>query len=672
MIEIGGRLTLVQLNCFYLKYYFVTILKKNNFINQFIPDNNCLMIKRRIFIALIIPCLFCLHIESYSQMANIWYFGKNAGINFNSNTATALTDGQLDTREGSASICDKNGMILFYTNGVNVFDRNHQFMPNGSGLLGNASSVDAAIIIPKPGNANIYFIFSCDALENNHANGYRYSEVDMSLNGGNGAVTNKNILLYAPSTERLTAVKHANGIDYWIITKRFGNNNTFSAYIIDCNGVNPIPVNSNAGLTADAFGDLKASPNGKKIAMTLSAPRVGQVLDFDDTSGVLSNPIVLYRQANTSPQLYGIEFSPNGKLVYQTITNFTAFNIIYQYDISSSNETTVNLSRYVMYSGFGEINTGLKLAPDKKIYVNAVGSQALTVINNPDVYGVGCNLSSQSFQLNGRLCNYGLPSFVNSFLFEGKEIDFTKKVEECKVKFNGISTLPDNFPWYWDFGDGNFATGQSVFHIYSSVGTYGVKLKRIRFTICGTADTFYSKQNVIIDTVNFKMFAGNDTVVHTNQPFTLLATSNDVNVTYTWIPTIGLSNPFIANPVAILQNDITYHVTATNINGCKAVDDIFIKTFESDEIFMPSAFTPDNNGINDQIKPLGQGLKDVGLFEIYNRYGQLIFRADKTNKEWNGSFRGKPQPADTYVYRLEAFTYKGRAVKKTGSIVLIR
>ena len=149
----------------------------------------------------------------YSQgEANIWYFGQNAGLDFNSGAPVALTNGQLDTLEGCATISNNSGQLLFYTDGITVWDRNHAIMPNGTGLFGHPSSSHAATIVPLPGSASLFYVFTLDAFVG--PNGFCYSIVDMSLNGGNGAVTTKNIQIYTPSNEKLCIVKHANNSDY--------------------------------------------------------------------------------------------------------------------------------------------------------------------------------------------------------------------------------------------------------------------------------------------------------------------------------------------------------------------------------------------------------------------------------------------------------------------------
>lgn len=92
-------------------------------------------------------------------------------------------------------------------------------MPNGTGLLGNYSSSQSAIIIPKPGSSTLYYLFTAAEYGDSYRKEYNYNIVDMSLDNGLGDIVQKNILLYAPGTEKLNAVRHANGIDIWLMTK---------------------------------------------------------------------------------------------------------------------------------------------------------------------------------------------------------------------------------------------------------------------------------------------------------------------------------------------------------------------------------------------------------------------------------------------------------------------
>src|SRR5690606_7299225 len=103
---------------------------------------------------------FTFHICIAQNEANIWYFGENAGLDFNSGSPIALLDGQLNTLEGCSTISDSDGNLLFYSDGIKVWNKNHQIMLNGTGLHGHVSSTHSALIIPKPNNSNIYYIFT--------------------------------------------------------------------------------------------------------------------------------------------------------------------------------------------------------------------------------------------------------------------------------------------------------------------------------------------------------------------------------------------------------------------------------------------------------------------------------------------------------------------------------
>ena len=133
---------------------------------------------KKSFFYILLLCWFSVQAQ---KEANIWYFGNNAGIDFNSGVPVPLLDGQLDHVEGSASIADVNGNLLFYTDGITVYNRNHQIMPNGSGLLGDDTATNSALIVPKPNDPEKYYIFTAD--RTNKPDGVNYSELDISLDG---------------------------------------------------------------------------------------------------------------------------------------------------------------------------------------------------------------------------------------------------------------------------------------------------------------------------------------------------------------------------------------------------------------------------------------------------------------------------------------------------------
>jgi len=415
----------------------------------------------------------------------------------------------MNTNEGCATISDNNGNLLFYTDGIKVWNRNGQVMPNGSGLKGDPSSSNSAIVIPKPGSASIYYIFTADAGENDNAKGYCYTEVDMTMAGGLGDVTaNKNILLYAPSSEQLTAVRHANGIDVWVITKEWGNNQ-WDVFKIDCNGVNSTPVVSVGGTVRDSLlpvviagvpgfwnegsvGCLKPSPDEKRLAATDFANGCWEILDFDNSTGLLSNPLIVPQE-----HPYGIEFSPDSRMVYVVSeSRLRASPEVVQYSLASYDSVSIASSAVVIGKSRGGDLGALQVGPDGKIYCIMENLDSLAVINAPNVPGLGSSMVFSQVYLDGREGIRGLPVFFPG-LIANQNVDLSFAIgNDCStVTFTGTSSVAGPLNWSWDFGDGTTGSGQNVSHAYASGG---VTVDTVRLTVtapsvCGLATAVATK-----------------------------------------------------------------------------------------------------------------------------------------------------------------------------------
>lgn len=167
--------------------------------------------------------------------------------------------------------------------------------------------------------------------------------------------------------------------------------------------------------------------------------------------------------------------------------------------------------------------------------------------------------------------------------------------------------------------------------------------------------------------------AGSDTVALPDQPLQLNASGNG---SFSWTPLTGLSNPTISNPILTLAagtDSITYRVRVTGEGGCYGEDDISIRVFSGGpQLYIPTAFTPNADGRNDLLKPIAVGITQLAYFSIFNRWGQQIFYTNELNKGWDGTFKGEPQPAGTYVFQAEGIDYLGNRVYKKGTAVLIR
>ena len=407
-----------------------------------------------------------------------WYFGRNAGINFSEDEVVALENGAMDTNEGCASISNSAGELLFYTDGLLVWDKNHNVMPNGSNLLGNKSSTQSAVIVPKPNSDSVYYIFTVINLGN--IEGVKYSEVDMTLNGGNGDITaNKNITLTGRSTEKISAVQHANGTDYWIATHTW-NSDEFSVFEITEAGVSATPVNSNigsvhGGLAFSTIGYMKFSPNGKRLALAKwSTDSTVEIFDFDSSTGVISNPILIdnFFGANYEDGAYGIEFSPNSNLLYVTELDLVGFQSkLYQFDLSLYTAPAIIASSEIIYDG-RDVLAALQLGSNGQIYACNGFSRHLNAIQNPNVKGMGCDYMRRTVHLLSNSTVFGLPTFIQSLFVARIETE-----DACMgdaVMF-AIETDEPIDSISWDFGDTEVSDVLSPTHNYLAPGEYLVR-----------------------------------------------------------------------------------------------------------------------------------------------------------------------------------------------------
>ena len=424
---------------------------------------------------------------SYSQNeAANWYFGAGAGVSFNSGFPVAIFGSELSTEEGCSTISDEAGNLLFYSDGETIWNRNHIIMQNGNGLLGHGSSTQSALIVPKPNSSNIYYIFTVD--EKANGNGLMYSEINMSLGGGLGAVTsNKNILLDSPTSEKITAIESADGLSIWVISHRW-NSNEFISFLVSSTGVTTTPVVSAVGSVHQAslgnnnnsIGCIKASPNREKVACVKSYQNnETQVFDFDASSGALSNPITIANYSTNNRGPYGCEFSPDSKLLYVTEINNdgASFSKIHQYDLTQPTQQAIINSDIIIAQENEELGA-LQQAIDGKVYVAVQGSAFLAVIHEPNVLGTASDFELNAVFLGGNQCQYGLPPFIQSYFFATNIFTNTCFGDSTEFTIN-TSTIIDGIQW--DFGDpasgaNNTSTNLNPTHTFSGTGDFNITI----------------------------------------------------------------------------------------------------------------------------------------------------------------------------------------------------
>ncbi|MHA3786954.1 T9SS type A sorting domain-containing protein [Flavobacterium hauense] len=339
-------------------------------------------------------------VSGYSQNlqnAN-WYFGDFAGVTFlpNPSAPTGVSNSAMHAYESAASVSDPTGQLLFYTNGWTVYNRQHQVMTNGNGLLGDLSNSQMAIV-PRPGYPDRYYIIAMDG-SSGYMNGLTYSEVDMAI-GTDGAVTStKNVFfkdhngvtinspynLNGPNySEKVTTTKHCNGVDYWIVTQIKDN---IYSYKVTSSGISVQPVVSPAyigsSLPGNGQGNIKISPDNKRIAICYSSNNGGVMLgQFNSATGqVILDPNVI-SLGNMS--YFRLEFSPSSQYVY-----FSAGSALY---VTSAYSNTATLVTNAV-----PINA-IQRALNDKIYITygiVAHNSHLAVLNDPD------NAANPDFQTN--------------------------------------------------------------------------------------------------------------------------------------------------------------------------------------------------------------------------------------------------------------------------------
>lgn len=191
----------------------------------------------------------------------------------------------------------------------------------------------------------------------------------------------------------------------------------------------------------------------------------------------------------------------------------------------------------------------------------------------------------------------------------------------------------------------------------------------------GCASVAVSKVTVIVRSP-YKVFAGDDTSVAVGQsvPFSAVDVQGVGFSQYAWTPATGLSNPDIADPVASFsaEGTYTYILTATGPEGCEARDSITVKVYGLTGIFVPGAFTPNNDGHNDVLRILPVGMQSLRYFSVFDRWGQQVFTTTNLGIGWDGTFNGHEMPAGVYVWMAGGVDDAGKPVERKGTVVLIR
>ena len=504
----------------------------------------------------------------YSAKAQIgrtanWYFGKNAGLKFTDTGVAILKDGKINTWEGCSSISDENGNLLLYSDGKTLWNKYHTIVKNGTGLLGDISSTQSALLLPLPKNDSIYVLITTPyALDYNI--GMNYSLINIKGNNDSGVVIKKNILLHNNSAEKIAAINHQNGQDIWVVGHEFGNNRYY-AYLLTEYGFNVCPVTSEIGNPYKNIimnqGCLKTSFNGQYLVNNYiykSSTLCIEIFKFQN--GNIKN----YNNLSLNSLSYGCEFSKNENYLY--VTDDTK---LFQINLLNLNIHVLKYSKY--NNTLGSIQVGL----NNKLYVANNNDSFLGVINNPDSAGAKCNFNPNGQWLGTKTSQFGLPNFNQSYFYT-PALDYTYQLQcyrklftaSAKDTFNASAYSWLKRPLYSNDTFVPFAASKHVQVAVKDTGTFQIRLiahnSYLSDTITKTI-TFY-------DSIP-KQFLGRDTIFASASPFSKLLSAPNNAFCNRWL----FNDSLIASSDSLPASQFgTYICQSTNRAFCQVADTILI------------------------------------------------------------------------------------------------
>ena len=637
--------------------------------------------------------------------------------------------------DSSTSACDEQGGLLFYSNGMQVWDRSHTLMPNGSSLMGSNNGGQCALAVPWPGT-NKFYLFTVGQW--NAASGLRYSVIDMDLNGGFGDVSIANQLLFTPSTERLAVVYDPTGESWWVITHAWSSSQ-FRTFRITTAGLDPVAVISSVGSIHvggspngyNAAGQLTASPDGSLVVCGIYSLNRFELFDFDSATGLLSNSRSLPGYTNA----WGAAFSPDNSKLY--LTKWFDNEVI-QLDLSAGSWPSVQASTTVVGNTTGNVSgyqVGyLELGPDGVIYAAKFGQDNIARIGSPNSLGAACGFQDVGVDLGAGTCNAGLCRTLSAALAPCALTIELSPTNGCVNEVLTIDAIVNSNPidaqWIWDFGDGSSSQDPgSQFHSFSSSGDFLVQVL-VQYNDGGCLD---SAQTWISIGPEPTLFLGTDTVLCPGSSMEVAPDMGSVdwilwhngssdtsflvhgpgmiwaigsNACGTAVDSLVVGSTPVIDPIqdVVLCGDQsarlmipdtahwivwstgestrwidvdqgTYWVSFTDTSGCAHSDTVSVirpLTMTAAPV-ITNVFSPNGDGSNDRFGPFSDAGTDDALW-IYDRWGVLVFEGTSAIG-WDGRDHKahEPVPDGTYFYILRStWGCDPISQERRGSLSLLR
>jgi gliding motility-associated-like protein len=555
----------------------------------------------------------------------------------------------------------------------------------------------------------------------------------------------KNFALDAEVTEQVTAMYHQNCEDIWIVAHR-GNSgfssDEYIAFLVTASGVQTAPVVSAVGMSnsgGNRFGYLRASNDGKRICSALGTGGSSfqgatvEVLDFDNSTGVVSNPIVI-ADGGSINSAYSAEFSPDDNLLYVVSYNGTH---IYQFDLSSGVQSTIQASKTDIATG-NAVKPCLQIGPDKKIYVALRNSTYLGVIDQPNSIGQACSFSSTAVVLSSSNSGLGLPTFlkplyeqtnhlavgchcglVHSFCYGDSVLlaaSFYQPSSNISYLWHDSLTSHDHMVsqtgTYWVSGfDGNcfyqdtfevllhdlpepdagedtcICLGDNVIIGSTPVANWDYLWQPTGVDSSTCLAEPIDEQTYILNVVDtITGCQGLDSIVVCVNPLPNIQALSDTTimeggeaslnasggVDYLWSSDLIIDCPDCPQIQVSMDSATYFYLSGLDSNGCSGLDTVLVNVLYNDTLFVPNLFSPNMDGNNDVLYVRTFGRFENVHFRLFNRWGKLVFETMDETIGWDGYYDGTLQPVDAYIYHLTASTLDGQTFIQKGDITLLR
>lgn len=493
-----------------------------------------------------------------------WIFGNGSYLSFKSGQAVIKPGvSTLRTWEGCTSVSNKNGDLLFYSDGRTIWNHKHAVMQNGADLLGDASSTSSCVVVPYPAHPGMYYVFCVDANIGVNKQVLSYNIVNMNLNNGEGAVTLKNQILIKPSDEKIAVTRHCNMRDFWIVT-HVARSETYKAFLLSSSGLNTVAVESKTSSSLSyitEIGYLKFSPDGNYLVNALGHQQVLEICRFNKSTGKLTLYAADKYFYAYGQSYYGLAFSASGRMLY--VSTLDAGRI-YQYDLVLPPDS-IFVNRKMVLEAPNRLGA-LQLARDNKIYIsNGYNNFHLHCIAEPEKTGALCQPKYKYLKFSTGT-QLGLPTYVESM---DKYFSLGK---DSVIDLDAYTLTANVFNAHYLWSNG--ARTQSI--TIERSGTYWVRVTDAANCVV-ISDTIHirllRKKNFIINAPAASIeICGNDSIrlpdLMFSRPDIRLHWKNPDHLTGLADSGIGLIHPFqTGNPDSVIEAELVFTPFSGQIEG---------------------------------------------------------------------------------------------------------